>query len=76
MLLFGGEPKVVGLFKENPFPDRPPVYLRMRIYRYRFTNFQEKKETGNYWKRDFIGEYTPEVTLDDFKRSGHPFEQP
>ncbi len=59
--LMEGEPAVLRLFAENPFPDRPPRYLRARLFRYEFTTFAERKATGDWWKRVELGLYFPVV---------------
>ncbi len=50
-----GEEKVTALLAYNPFPDRPPRYLRVRVWRYHFTTPEERAATGNWWKREFLG---------------------
>jgi hypothetical protein len=30
---FEGEAPVVGLLERNPFPDAPPKFIRLRLYR-------------------------------------------
>ncbi len=52
-----GSPEVLDLLKENPFKDKPPTYLRVLVYRYHFTNPQERKQSGNWWKRELLGEF-------------------
>ena len=37
--LLYGEPDVLALFSRNPFPGSPPKYLRIRLYRYHFTDY-------------------------------------
>ena len=54
-----GAPEVLALLKENPFPYKPPRYLRAQLYDYTFTNTGEKKRTGDIWKRSYIGYYMP-----------------
>ncbi len=56
-----GSPPVLSLLAGNPFPDRPPRYLRAVIYRYSFTRCKERAETGNIWKREYAGIYWPLV---------------
>src|SRR5262249_43990563 len=38
MRLLDGSPPVLGLLRENPFPDRPPRFLRMTLYQYHFSD--------------------------------------
>ena len=61
--LLENDRKTVKLLRRNPFPDRPPAYLRARLYRYRFTTWGEWRQTGNLWKRELRGEYVPPVRL-------------
>lgn len=58
-----GSKEVGVLFKTNPFKERPPKYVRALFYQYHFTSFKEKKETGNWWKRTYIGLYSPPMSL-------------
>ncbi len=39
------------LLRTNPFPDLPPARIRARVFRYRFTTWQELRETGAWWHR-------------------------
>jgi len=66
--LLKNEPAVTRLLARNPFPDKPPRYLRAILYKYEFTSSEEHRATGAWWKRREIGEYFPEVSLNDFNR--------
>lgn len=61
--LLQGSPDVLALMEKNPFPDEPPRYIRAELYDYHFTDFEERRTTGAWWKREFIGEYLPPVSL-------------
>jgi predicted DCC family thiol-disulfide oxidoreductase YuxK len=76
--LLQGSPEVLALLDKNPFPNHPPRYIRAGFYDYRFTNFAEHRATGlrpdtsveasspqagAWWKREFIGEYLPPISL-------------
>jgi lipase maturation factor 1 len=61
--LLQGSPEVLALLDKNPFPNHPPHYIRAEFYDYRFTNFAERRATGAWWKREFIGEYLPPISL-------------
>jgi hypothetical protein len=61
--LLEGSPAVLDQFAENPFPDRPPRYLRALVYRYRFSRWEEGWETGRWWRRDQRRVYLPPVRL-------------
>ncbi len=51
------------LLRTNPFPDAPPAYVRARLYRYRFTDRSERRDTGAWWHRELIGEFHRPVAL-------------
>jgi len=50
------------LLRTNPFPAAPPTFVRARFYRYRFTDRRERRETGAWWSRTFVGDYLPPVS--------------
>jgi len=62
-LLLRGDGAVLGLFSKNPFPGRPPAYLRVVRYRYEFTDASERARTGNWWRRTPIDFFIPPVSL-------------
>ena len=37
--------------------------MRALLYRYRFTTLQERRDTGAWWVRTYLGEYTPPIRL-------------
>jgi len=51
--------QVLSLFDGNPFHDRPPEFVRTVIYQYWFTTPGERRKTGNWWRREFLGAFTP-----------------
>jgi predicted DCC family thiol-disulfide oxidoreductase YuxK len=61
--LLQGSPEVLRLLGRNPFPDRPPHYVRAMLYQYRFTTPAERKNTGAWWSRELKGVYVPTVAL-------------
>lgn len=63
--LLQDSPEVLALLKLNPFPEKPPRYIRAELYNYKFTNFSERYATGAWWKRQQIGEYLPPVSLSE-----------
>ena len=62
--LLHNDASVIGLLRSNPFPDRPPRAVRARLYRYRYTGWRERRQTGAWWVREPVGEYLPPVSLD------------
>lgn len=61
--LLQGSPEVLALLEKNPFPDRPPQYVRALVYEYSFTDLATKRREGNWWKREFKGLYCPVISL-------------
>jgi hypothetical protein len=53
--LFEGSPAVLALLRENPFPDRPPRYLRARLSLYTFTRWGSR----DWWDSRDFGLYCP-----------------
>jgi hypothetical protein len=60
--LLGNEPTVTALLERNPFPDRPPLYVRAEFYDYTFAG-SEEKAMGRWWGRRLLGLYFPVVEL-------------
>jgi predicted DCC family thiol-disulfide oxidoreductase YuxK len=65
--LLEGSEDVTGLLARNPFPDKPPHYIRATFYRYRFTNSEERRQTGAWWKRQELREYLPTISRDQLR---------
>ena len=61
--LLEGSPDVLKLLGANPFPDRPPRYVRALLYEYRMTDLETKRRTGAWWRRELVGTYFPTSTL-------------
>jgi hypothetical protein len=63
--LLEGDPEVLGLLRQNPFPQHAPRYVRAMLYEYHFTTPAEHRQTGNWWKRTLTRPYFPAVSLED-----------
>ena len=61
--LLQGSPEVLALLEKNPFPDRPPRYIRSVVYDYRFSDIGVRRETGAWWVRTPEGPYSPVQSL-------------
>lgn len=62
--LLHNDPAMLKLFAGNPFPDRPPRYIRAILYRYRFA--KPGNPEGLWWTRTRIGAYwLPPLSVDD-----------
>ena len=70
--LLENSPAVTALLERNPFPDKPPRYVRALEYDYRYTSPEERKATGAWWVRRLEGTYFPAVTLGPQVASGSP----
>lgn len=61
--LLQGDRAILRLLRSNPFPDRPPLYVRARLYHYRFSTWRELRQTGAWWVRSPVGMFSPPVRL-------------
>lgn len=57
--LLSNDKDVLALFQQNPFPQAPPRQVRAVIWQYWFTTMSEKRITGLWWRRQFLGLYAP-----------------
>ncbi|HVR28765.1 MAG TPA: lipase maturation factor family protein [Thermoanaerobaculia bacterium] len=63
-----GEHAVLDLIGTREWRDRPPRYVRLRYYRYEFTSWGERRETGAWWRREAIGDLTERMSLQELDR--------
>ena len=49
---------VLSLIKEDPFPDQPPNFIRLRLHNYTFTTPEERKATGHWWNKALLVQHT------------------
>lgn len=62
--LLHNDPGTLSLLANNPFPDKPPTYVRAVLYRYKFAPLGNKD--GVWWTRERIrGLWIRPVTKDD-----------
>lgn len=61
--LLQGDPGVLGLMGNNPFPEAPPKFVRARYSLYRFP--EKGSANQDWWVRQLIGEYLPPLSLND-----------
>jgi hypothetical protein len=57
--LLENDPAVTALLEHNPFAERPPRYIRVELYRYRFTTPEERAASGAWWTREDLGPFFP-----------------
>jgi lipase maturation factor 1 len=60
--LLENDKDVLALFRGNPFAQSPPRYVRAVLWQYWFTTGEEKRATGNWWRRQLLGLYAPVLT--------------
>jgi hypothetical protein len=61
--LLEGDAGTLSLLRKNPFPDRPPRYVRAQYYEYRFTTREERRASGRWWNRQLVGTYFSPASL-------------
>ena len=54
--LLAGDRGIDTLLARDPFADKPPVWVRAQLYRYRFTR---PGDGPAWWKRSLVGSYLP-----------------
>jgi predicted DCC family thiol-disulfide oxidoreductase YuxK len=59
--LLENEPSVTGLLETNPFPDKPPTYVRAELYEYSYAG--KDQAAGQWWNRRLAGLYFPRARL-------------
>jgi lipase maturation factor 1 len=59
LLLLTNDKDVLDLFADNPFAGEPPREVRALLWQYWFTTMEEKRKTGNWWRRQLLGLYAP-----------------
>jgi hypothetical protein len=61
--LLQGSHDTLALLSNDPFHGTPPMFVRCRIYRYRFSERTIRQTQGLIWTRDLLGDYSPILTL-------------
>jgi len=57
--LLENDKDVLSLFAGNPFASGSPQQIRAVIWQYWFTSMAEKRATGLWWRRQYLGLYAP-----------------
>ena len=66
--LLEGDRDTLRLLRRSPFPpEAPPAFVRVRRFRYRFTNRAERRETGAWWVRTPVGTLVDPLSLGDVR---------
>ena len=57
--LLDNSPAVTAQLAHNPFTNSPPIAVKVTAFDYRFTNADEHKMTGNWWRSRYLGPFPP-----------------
>jgi hypothetical protein len=68
MRLLEGSRAVTALLAGSPFSDRPPRYVRARLYQYEMASPADQRKSGIYWERKELGLYCPPLALTSIRR--------
>jgi lipase maturation factor 1 len=58
-----GSPEVLALLAHNPFPQKPPRFIRVVRYEYHFTDPAARAATGQWWRRTPMDFYVLAASL-------------
>jgi hypothetical protein len=61
--LLRGNAGVLAQLAHNPFPDKPPRFIRIVRYEYHFTDAATRAATGHWWRRSPIDFFVPAASL-------------
>ena len=61
--LLHNDPLALSLFAGNPFPEKPPKFIRAVLYRYQFA--APGNPQGRWWNRDRISDWLPALSAND-----------
>jgi len=70
--LLAGDRAIIRLMGPNPFPEAPPRWIRVRLFRYEFTSWRELRATGAWWRRRPAGTLVPPVGREDLLFGDEP----
>ncbi|MDZ4286614.1 MAG: lipase maturation factor family protein [Prosthecobacter sp.] len=51
------------LLEPPPFPQEDIRHIRARLYRYHFTDLKTRRETGDWWRREYLGAFSPAFSV-------------
>jgi hypothetical protein len=64
--LLEGDPIIVQALGDNPFPERPPKYVRVSSILMTPTTLATRRETGHWWHIRRLGQFMPARSLDSW----------
>ncbi|MEP7053549.1 MAG: lipase maturation factor family protein [Pseudomonadota bacterium] len=59
--LLSADRGTLAMLRASPFGEQAPNYIRASFYLYEMATAIERRQTGAYWKRTYIGEYLAPV---------------
>ncbi|MCB1275094.1 lipase maturation factor family protein [Prosthecobacter sp.] len=60
--LLHNDPGTLSLLAKNPFPDKPPRWIRVMVYRYKFA--PPDNPDGAWWTRELIGTHIKPLSVE------------
>jgi hypothetical protein len=57
--LLVADPATLALLEPDPFLGQAPNRVRASLYLYRLVGARERRQTGAYWQRSYVGQYLP-----------------
>ena len=66
--LLENDQSALRLLKGNPFSSGRPTFIRALFYHYRYTDWSERKQTGDWWVRRLVGVYLPPASLAQLRK--------
>lgn len=63
--LLEADPATLRLLARDPFDGSRPRWVRMRLFRYRYTTPDERRRSGDWWVRHELGPLVEDVRLHD-----------
>ena len=67
-----GSEDVLQLMAYNPFPEKPPRYVRSVVYDYRFSDYDSWRFNHSYWEEELKGGYSPIMSLNATPHQNKP----
>jgi len=61
--LLEADPATLRLLRRDPFDGQPPRWVRVRLFRYRYTTPDERRRSGAWWVRREITTLVDPVSL-------------
>jgi len=65
--LLSNDAVILKLMGKNPFPGEAPAAIRALFYQYRYTDPQQRRDTGAWWTRRLVGVYLEPVSLESLR---------